>query len=135
MTSSITGGASAGCRDREETGSFHCQGGAEMNIFAMLKGALSGAMLAAGTTLVALSGAAAQAQEPFRVGVCYDLSKSYTFITPQVVQAAQDLAALVNSKGGIGGHPIELIVQDHGNEPQRGIECYERLRREGVFVF
>ncbi|MFX8860278.1 ABC transporter substrate-binding protein, partial [Acinetobacter baumannii] len=24
---------------------------------------------------------------------------------------------------------------DHGNEPQRGIECYEKLKREGVFVF
>lgn len=106
-----------------------------MKIFGMLKGALLGAMLAAGTSLAAVSGAAAQAQEPFRVGVCYDLSRSYTFITPQVVQAAQDLAALLNKKGGIGGHPIELIVQDHGNEPQRGIECYERLRREGVFAF
>src|SRR5690606_18951928 len=35
----------------------------------------------------------------------------------------------------IDGHPIELIVQDHGNEPQRGIECYEKLKREGVFIF
>ena len=28
-----------------------------------------------------------------------------------------------------------MIVQDHGNEPQRGIECYEKLKREGVMVF
>jgi len=28
-----------------------------------------------------------------------------------------------------------LIVQDHGNEPQRGIECYEKLKREGVMIF
>ena len=26
-------------------------------------------------------------------------------------------------------------MQDHGNEPQRGIECYEKLKREGVMVF
>ena len=73
--------------------------------------------------------------EPFKVGVCYDLSKAYTFATPQVSQAAMDLAKLVNMKGGIGGEPVEVIVRDHGNEPQRGIECYSKLSREGVFVF
>nr|WP_037373860.1 ABC transporter substrate-binding protein [Sediminimonas qiaohouensis] len=73
--------------------------------------------------------------EPFKVGVCYDLSKAYTFATPQVSQAAMDLAKLTNMKGGIGGEPVEVIVRDHGNEPQRGIECYNRLSREGVFVF
>lgn len=77
----------------------------------------------------------ASAQESLRFGICYDLSRAYTFITPQVVQGARDLADLINSRGGIGGHPIELVVQDHGNEPQRGIECYERLRRDGVFIF
>lgn len=73
--------------------------------------------------------------EPFKVGVCYDLSKAYTFATPQVSQAAMDLAKLINMQGGIGGEPVEVIVRDHGNEPQRGIECYSRLSREGVFVF
>jgi len=73
--------------------------------------------------------------EPFKVGVCYDLSKAYTFASPQVSQAAMDLAKLVNLKGGIGGEPVEVIVRDHGNEPQRGIECYSKLSREGVFVF
>ena len=83
--------------------------------------------------LVAAQGAVAQ--QPVRVGVCYDLSKSYTFITPQVVQAARDYAAILNLKGGIEGHPIDIVVQDHGNEPQRGIECYEKLKREGVMIF
>lgn len=73
--------------------------------------------------------------KPFRIGVCYDLSKAYTFATPQVAQAAKDLAELVNRKGGIGGEQVEVIVRDHGNEPQRGVECYEQLSREGVFVF
>ena len=62
--------------------------------------------------------------EPFKVGVCYDLSKAYTFATPQVSQAAMDLAKLVNMKGGIGGEPVEVIVRDHGNEPQRGRFCF-----------
>jgi len=75
------------------------------------------------------------AAEPMRFGMCYDLSKAYTFITPQIVQAVHDYADLLNAKGGLEGHPIELVVQDHGNEPQRGIECYEKLKRDGVMVF
>jgi branched-chain amino acid transport system substrate-binding protein len=77
----------------------------------------------------------AAAQEPIKFALCYDISKAYSFVTPQVAQAARDYATLLNQKGGISGHPIEVIVQDHGNEPQRGIECYEKLKREGVMVF
>lgn len=77
---------------------------------------------------------AAQAQ-PVKFGLCYDLSKAYTFITPQIVQAVKDYAEILNQKGGIEGHPIEIVAQDHGNEPQRGIECYEKLKREGVMIF
>lgn len=90
--------------------------------------------VALGLSLAAGSAAAAE-KEPIRFGLCYDLSKSYTFITPQVVQGARDLATLVNMQGGIEGHKIEIVVEDHGNEPQRGIECYERLKREGIFIF
>jgi branched-chain amino acid transport system substrate-binding protein len=79
--------------------------------------------------------AQAQAQNTVKFGLCYDLSKAYTFVTPQIVQAAKDYAAVLNAKGGIEGHPIEIIAQDHGNEPQRGLECYEKLKREGVIMF
>ncbi len=85
-----------------------------------------------------LAGGAAQAQatgNSIKFGLCYDLSKAYTFVTPQISQAARDYATLLNMKGGIEGHPIEIVVQDHGNEPQRGIECYEKLKREGVMMF
>jgi len=79
--------------------------------------------------------ASAQDKEPIRFGLCFDVSKSYTFVSPQVAQAAQDLAMYTNENGGIEGHPVELILRDHGNEPQRGVECYEQLKREGVFNF
>lgn len=78
---------------------------------------------------------AASAAEPIKFGLCYDLSKSYAFATPWFVQAAKDLATLVNDKGGIEGHKVEMVVQDTANEPQRGIECYEKLKREGVLIF
>lgn len=93
---------------------------------------LKSLLIAASTWVVALPVAAA---EPIRLGQCYDLTKAYGFLTPQVAQAARDYATLLNAKGGIGGRPIEISLSDHGNEPQRGVECYERLKREGVTVF
>ena len=65
--------------------------------------------------------AVAQQAQPVRFALCYDLSKAYTFVSPQIVQAVKDYADILNMKGGIEGHPIEIIAQDHGNEPQRGI--------------
>jgi len=76
----------------------------------------------------------AQAQ-PIKFALCYDLSKVYAFAVPQVAQAARDYAQILNQKGGIEGHPVEILVQDHGNEPQRGIECYEKMKREGAITF
>jgi branched-chain amino acid transport system substrate-binding protein len=93
----------------------------------------------AGLALVlgAQMGQVAQAQtgNTIKFGLCYDLSKAYTFVTPQIVQAVKDYAAVLNAKGGLEGKQIEIIAQDHGNEPQRGIECYEKLKREGVMIF
>ena len=92
-------------------------------------------LIGAAAAVLLFASHTAKAADPVRFGLCYDLSKAYTFITPQVAQAARDLADLQNMKGGIEGHPVEMVLQDHGNEPQRGIECYERLKRDGVMVF
>jgi len=87
-----------------------------------------------GAATLLLASQSALSAEPVRFALCYDLTKAYTFITPQVVQAVRDYAALINMKGGLEGHPIEIIVQDHGNEPQRGIECYEKVKDQAITV-
>ena len=88
-----------------------------MKIQQYIKAVALTAALATGATAVSAQ------EEPIRFGLCFDLSKSYTFISPQVAQAAQDLAKYVNSNGGVEGHPVEVVIRDHGNEPQRGVEC------------
>lgn len=87
-----------------------------------------------GASALALVLPPAFAADPIRFGLCWDLTRAYTFITPQMVQAVQDYAALLNLRGGLEGHPIEVIVRDHGNEPHRGIECYERLKDQVVTI-
>jgi branched-chain amino acid transport system substrate-binding protein len=101
-----------------------------VKLFSNLTAVALAAIVASGASAIS-----AQEKEPVRFGLCFDLSKAYTFISPQVAQAAQDLAKVTNLNGGIDGHPVEMIVRDHGNEPQRGVECYEQLKREGVFNF
>jgi branched-chain amino acid transport system substrate-binding protein len=64
-----------------------------------------------------------------------DFTKVYTFATEEWVQGELDYLTLVNLKGGAGGHKFEALVTDTGNEPQRGIEAYERFKREGAIVF
>ena len=101
-----------------------------MKLFSNLTAVALAAIMASGASEIS-----AQEKEPVKFGLCFDLSKSYTFISPQVAQAAQDLAKYTNLNGGIDGHPVEMIIRDHGNEPQRGVECYEQLKREGVSIF
>ena len=89
-----------------------------------------------GLALASMLSAQAQAQaQPVKFALCYDLSKTNAYLTPQLAQAARDYAEILNQKGGIEGHPIEILVQDTGNEPQRGIECYEKLKLEGAITF
>lgn len=90
---------------------------------------------ALGAFALTVSAQLALAAEPVRFGLCYDLTKIYVAAVPQVAQAVKDYADLVNLRGGIEGHPVEINLADHGNEPQRGIDCYERFKRDGVMVF
>ncbi|MDP1692009.1 MAG: ABC transporter substrate-binding protein [Burkholderiaceae bacterium] len=86
-------------------------------------------------TALLVSPHAAMAADPVKFGLCYDLTKIYVAAVPQLGQAVKDYADLLNLRGGLEGHPIEVTLQDHGNEPQRGIDCYERLKRDGTMVF
>ena len=44
---------------------------------------------------------------------------------------------LINSHGGIGGRPIELVIEDDGTDPKRGAEVVEKfaLQHEVDFIF
>ena len=47
-----------------------------------------------------------------------------------------DYVKLVNKQGGIKGHTLRYIEVEHGYKTDRGVEAYERLKRDGaVAVF
>lgn len=71
-------------------------------------------------------------KEPIKFAAPVDFTAVYTFLTNEYIEGQKDYLTLVNSQGGIDGHPIELSVSDTGNQPQRGIEAYNRARRDGA---
>ncbi|MCP1674692.1 branched-chain amino acid transport system substrate-binding protein [Natronocella acetinitrilica] len=95
----------------------------------LLKGLVGAASIAA----LGLGGAA-KADDTIKFALLQDFTAVYTFVTDEYNQGQRDYVELINREGGIGGQQIELLIRDTGNEPQRGIEAYNRARREGAVL-
>ena len=81
-------------------------------------------------------GLAAQAPaEEIKIGLLQDFTAVYTFLTGEYNQGQQDYLTLINEEGGIEGNTFTAIVRDTGNQPQRGIEAYNRAKEEGAILF
>jgi branched-chain amino acid transport system substrate-binding protein len=93
------------------------------------------AIAAAALAVTGLTGAAkAQDKEPITFALLQDFTGVYTFVSNEYNQGQQDYIKMVNATGGVNGHKIDLMVRDHGNEPQRGIELYNRAVEEGAVL-
>src|SRR5258705_1995173 len=76
-----------------------------------------------------------QAQEKvIKFGMAQDFTVVYTFVTAEYSQGQRDYFSLVNERGGVSGWKISADIVDTGNAPQRGIEAYERFKRDGVVL-
>jgi branched-chain amino acid transport system substrate-binding protein len=47
-------------------------------------------------------------------------------------QGILDYVHVVNKHGGVTGHPLRYIEVEHGYKVDRGVEAYERLKRDGA---
>lgn len=91
--------------------------------------------LTAVTALSALMAAPALAQkDPIKFAAPLDFTAVYTFLTNEYNEGQRDYLTMINDQGGIDGHLIDLAVSDTGNQPQRGIEAYNRASRDGVVL-
>jgi len=86
----------------------------------------------------ALAGGAGTAEaqdDTIKFALLQDFTAVYTFVTGEYNQGQQDYLTLINEEGGLDGTMFEAIVRDTGNQPQRGIEAYNRSREEGAILF
>lgn len=92
-----------------------------------------GAALLAG--VMAFGSVHAQAKDPIKFAAPLDYTAVYTFLTNEYAQGQKDYLTMINEDGGLDGYLIEYSGSDTGNQPQRGIEAYNRAQRDGAILF
>jgi branched-chain amino acid transport system substrate-binding protein len=90
-------------------------------------GVLAGAFI----LVIALTGTAL-AEKPVVIGYHIDYDR-LTTIGPPVGQGMKDFVKVFNKNGGmVQGVPIEFSECNHGYDVNRGLECYQRQKMEGI---
>lgn len=77
----------------------------------------------------------ARAAEPIIIGGVIDQTGATNTIGPFVSAGANDYVKLINSKGGIDGHPIKFYERDHKYKVPLAVEAYEEFKAKGITAF
>src|SRR5262249_7714422 len=88
-------------------------------------------ILAAGSLLTAAP-SHAQAKSEIVIGVQCDRTGPTQIVGTVLCPAFHDYVALVNSKGGVDGHPVKAMEIDHEYKVPPAVESYERHKKEGA---
>src|SRR5258705_13464539 len=88
-------------------------------------------VLAAGSLLTAAP-SHAQSKSEIVIGVQCDRTGPTQIVGTVLCPAFHDYIALVNSRGGVDGHPIKAIEIDNENKWPPPVESYERQKKEGA---
>lgn len=79
------------------------------------------------------STAAAPTKEAIKVGLLCDRSGATQLIGINMCPGFLDYVQLVNTrKGGVDGHPIEVVDLDHAYEVPKAVAAYEQMKQQGV---
>lgn len=94
------------------------------------KGWVAGTLAA----VVLVGGAAgpALADHVIKVGGQCDRTGPTKNVGVEICPGLTDYIALINKKGGVMGHKLEYTEIEHGYTVDRGVEAYERLKRDGA---
>src|SRR5437870_6291225 len=78
-------------------------------------------------TLVAAHPAAAQAPEPYRIGMTAAITGPFSAGYAPTYEAYRTYFKRVNEAGGINGHPVVITYEDDRGEPQRAAAAAKKL--------
>jgi branched-chain amino acid transport system substrate-binding protein len=89
------------------------------------------------TLLVALAGvlalaSPATASHEIVIGLQCDRTGATQIVGTVLCPGFHDYVALVNSKGGVGGHKVKALEIDHEYKVPPAVESYERHKKEGA---
>src|SRR5216117_2606645 len=88
-------------------------------------------ILAVGSLLTAAP-SHAQSKSEVVIGVQCDRTGPTQIVGTVLCPRIHDYIALVNSKGGIEGHPVKAMEIDHEYKVPPAVESYERFKKEGA---
>src|SRR5215212_10405270 len=75
---------------------------------------------------------AAEKGHAIKIGGTCDRTGTSKIIGLEYCPAVADYMALVNRKGGVLGHKLEYTEIESAYMPDRAIDAYERLKRDGA---
>jgi branched-chain amino acid transport system substrate-binding protein len=81
-------------------------------------------------TVILLTLNTAQAVDPIKIGAFLSVTGPAAFLGDPELKTLQMLIADINAKGGIHGHPLELIHYDTGGNPREAVNFVKRLIRK-----
>jgi branched-chain amino acid transport system substrate-binding protein len=94
--------------------------------------ALAVALLVATGSLLAAAPSHAQSKAEIVIGVQCDRTGPTQIVGTVLCPGFHDYVALINSKGGVDGHPIKALEIDHEYKVPPAVESYERHKKDGA---
>jgi len=78
---------------------------------------------------------AARPKEPIKVGAIFDLTGATADVGTPYSEGVKGYVEWLNSKGGVEGHPIDLISADYAYKVDQAEALYSQFVGEGVVAF
>jgi len=94
--------------------------------------AIATALIVATGSLLTASASFAQSKSEIVIGVQCDRTGPTQIVGTVLCPGFHDYIALVNSKGGVDGHPLKALEIDHEYKVPPAVESYERFKKEGA---
>ena len=90
------------------------------------------ALIVAAGSLLTPSASFAQSKSEIVIGVQCDRTGPTQIVGTVYCPGFHDYIALINSKGGVDGHPIKALEIDHEYKVPPAVESYERHKKDGA---
>src|SRR6266516_4797555 len=94
--------------------------------------AMTTALMLAASSLLGAAPSFAQSKGVIVIGLQCDRTGATQIVGTVLCPGFHDYIALVNSRGGVDGHPIKAIEIDHEYKVPPAVESYERHKKEGA---
>jgi branched-chain amino acid transport system substrate-binding protein len=76
----------------------------------------------------------ALAKEPYKVGVTYAITGPVAFLGEPARNTAKMMEEMINAKGGINGHPLQLVIYDNEGDATKTVLSAKKLIQKDKVV-